>query len=241
MSSPEVKKLKLNSEDASVIEEKDEKGPRPAFSSNHKITKDSSKYNLLIGVTGSVACIKLVELLEQLKTTCMSDKLAIKIVTTDAALKLMETQNFNIEEIIYEDRDEWSMWKGRGDLVLHIELRKWADSMLIAPLDANSMAKIALGLCDNLLTSVVRAWDPRKPLFYAPAMNTMMWDNPLTAQHRKTLKELLRFKEIPPMEKSLMCGDHGIGAMATVNMISTIIAQDVKNKFSIYSQVRDNY
>lgn len=48
------------------------------------------------------------------------------------------------------------MWKGRGDQVLHIELRKWADVLVIAPLDANSMAKMALGLSDNLVTSVVR-------------------------------------------------------------------------------------
>lgn len=56
------------------------------------------------------------------------------------------------------------------------------------------MAKIANGMCDNLLTSVVRAWDPRKPVYFAPAMNTAMWENVLTYQHRKTLKELLRFK-----------------------------------------------
>ena len=69
---------------------------------------------------------------------------------------MLNTQEFEIEETIYEDRDEWSMWKGRGDQVLHIELRKWADVLVIAPLDANSMAKMALGLSDNLVTSVVR-------------------------------------------------------------------------------------
>lgn len=48
--------------------------------------------------------------------------------------------------------------------MLHIELRKWADLLLIAPLSANSLAKIANGMADNLLTSVVRAWDYKKPL-----------------------------------------------------------------------------
>lgn len=75
-----------------------------------------------------------------------------------------------------------------------LELRKWSDAMLIAPLDANSMGKIANGICDNILLSIVRAWDPRKPLYYAPAMNVAMWENPLTYQHRKVLKELLRYK-----------------------------------------------
>lgn len=80
-------------------------------------------------------------------------------------------------------------------LWLHsLELRKWADAMLIAPLDANTLAKISNGLCDNLLTSVVRAWDTQRPLYFAPAMNTYMWTSPHTVRHRKTIKDLLAFK-----------------------------------------------
>jgi phosphopantothenoylcysteine decarboxylase len=66
--------------------------------------------------------------------------------------------------------------------------------MLIAPLDANTLAKVAIGMCDNLVTSVVRAWDQKKPLYFAPAMNTAMWDSPLTYQHMKTVKELLLYR-----------------------------------------------
>lgn len=50
-----------------------------------------------------------------------------------------------------------------GDEVMHIELRRWADVLVIAPLSANSLAKLAHGLCDNLLTCVARAWDWKKP------------------------------------------------------------------------------
>ena len=50
-----------------------------------------------------------------------------------------------------------------GDEVLHIELRRWADVIVVAPLSANSLAKLAGGLCDNLLTCVLRAWDFRRP------------------------------------------------------------------------------
>uniref|UniRef100_A0A1I7XNF8 Glutathione-specific gamma-glutamylcyclotransferase n=1 Tax=Heterorhabditis bacteriophora TaxID=37862 RepID=A0A1I7XNF8_HETBA len=216
--------------------DQEEKGRRPPFTNSHRLIRQGGKYHLLIGVTGSVAVIKLQELIDQLYKFCPQDRLWIKVVATGSAVRLLETQDHDIEETIYEDRDEWSMWRDRGDPVLHIELRKWADSMLLAPLDANTLAKIANGLCDNLVTSVVRAWDPRKPLYFAPAMNTMMWENPLTFQHRKTLKDLLRFKEIPPMEKELMCGDTGVGAMASVTMISTILATDVKNRFAIYTE-----
>lgn len=62
------------------------------------------------------------------------------------------------------DEEEWHAWKTKGDPVLHIELRKWADAFVIAPLSANSLAKIAQGLCDNCLTSVARAWDFSKPM-----------------------------------------------------------------------------
>jgi len=67
--------------------------------------------------------------------------------------------------------------------VLHIELRRWADVLLFAPLTAHTLAKLALGLCDNLPTNIARAWDSNKPVLVAPAMNTHMWNHPLTADH----------------------------------------------------------
>jgi phosphopantothenoylcysteine synthetase/decarboxylase len=78
------------------------------------------------------------------------------------------------------DRNSWNTL---GDPVLHIELRKWADAFLIVPLDANTLAKAAVGLCDNLVSSVIRAWDSKdKPLLVAPAMNTVMWEHSLTQE-----------------------------------------------------------
>ncbi len=66
---------------------------------------------------------------------------------------------------IHTDEDEYAMWSERGDPVLHIELRKWADALLVSPLSANTLAKIATGACDNLATLVCRCWDmtPRLP------------------------------------------------------------------------------
>ncbi|RCN42436.1 Flavoprotein [Ancylostoma caninum] len=130
-------------------------GRRPPFTRSHKIQRSGGKFHLLIGVSGSVAVIKLEELIQKLYQSCPENKLIIKVAATKAALNLLETQDFEIDEVIYEDRDEWSMWRGRGDQVLHIELRKWADAMLIAPLDANTLAKIAVGINDNLVTSIV--------------------------------------------------------------------------------------
>ncbi|KAK0407681.1 hypothetical protein QR680_003527 [Steinernema hermaphroditum] len=206
---------------------------RPAFTPDHKIQKFGSKYHLLIGVTGSVASIKLKELTDEIRKQAGQERVAIKIVATNSALHFVDFDE--VTDVIYEDRDEWGMWTKRGDPVLHIELRKWADGMVIAPLDANTLGKIANGLCDNLLTCVVRAWDFEKPLHFAPAMNTCMYSHPLTFKHVKVLKEMFQYKEIPAIEKELMCGDRGYGAMANVKMIASIIASDVRNRFAVYS------
>ncbi len=79
---------------------------------------------------------------------------------------------------VYHDEDEWVTPWIRGASILHIELRRWAHLLAVAPLSANTLAKIANGMADNLLTSVVRCWDisgdgPARPrILVAPAMNT---------------------------------------------------------------------
>ncbi|KAL5112184.1 putative phosphopantothenoylcysteine decarboxylase [Taenia crassiceps] len=139
------------------------------------------------------------------------------------------------------DKDEYACWKKRGDPVLHIQvsddhdlrnqLRDWADIFLIAPLSANTLAKIAAGLCDNLLTCIARAWyfaettpnHPRKIGVFAPAMNTSMWENPLTSNQVNILCNTLNWTMIDPIHKTLMCGDFGRGAMEEPHRIVEFI------------------
>ncbi|KAG7155252.1 phosphopantothenoylcysteine decarboxylase subunit SIS2-like [Homarus americanus] len=124
------------------------------------------------------------------------------------------------------ETDEWAAWNGRGDPVLHIQLRDWAQVMLISPLDANTMAKIAQGLCDNLLTCIVRAWDAARPLVFCPAMNTHMYKHPLTMRHTSILKEL-GYIEVCVVSKRLACGDVGPGAMAELDNIVNAVMQEL--------------
>lgn len=218
---------------------------------------DKKRLNLLIGVTGSVATIKLTELVEGLAKRFLN--VNICIVPTKNSLHFIDGFNSKFNQQIPElkdrldflkqgktnesnkpaifsfvDEDEWSSWSKRSDPVLHIELRKWADVLLIAPLDANTMGKINNGLCDNLLTSIVRAWDIEninsKPIFICPAMNTCMYKHPITKLQLKILVEQFGFILIDSIEKVLMCGDAGIGAMALVNDIINKVFEIVTSK-----------
>lgn len=85
-------------------------------------------------------------------------------------------------------------------------------------MDANTLAKIAGGICDNLLTCIARAWYfdgaiANKIGIFAPAMNTAMWRNPLTLTQLDVLRNTLKWEMIEPISKALACGEVGIGAM----------------------------
>ena len=197
----------------------------------------SRQRRLLLGVTGSVAAIKVKELIQNFNL----HNIDTIVIPTEIAKHFINLEDSwcphgSVTELkgscYFEDKDEWSSWKGRGDPVLHILLRDWADIFLIAPLDANTLAKIAVGLCDNLLTNIVRAWDLKnhKPLIFASAMNTAMFEHPLTRQHLDILTKTFDYVEIPCIEKTLMCGQTGIGAMATVETI-------VERTLKIFEQI----
>src|SRR5271163_921036 len=130
--------------------------------------------NVLLGVTGSVAAIRVPALYAELRARGW----AVKIVATQAATYFFDSARIDPAdpampqrnpEVVTLDEDEWPghdtgrRWE-RGEPVRHIELRRWADLLLIAPLDANTLAKLAGGLCDNCLTCVWRAWDRSRPI-----------------------------------------------------------------------------
>ena len=145
-----------------------------------------------------------------------------QVAATKNALHFISKSDIPDSVDLLTEEDEWSSWKKMGDPVLHIELRRWAHVLLIAPCDANTIAKISNGICDNLVTCVVRAWDMKKPLVFCPAMNTAMWNHPLTAVQLDKLRGF-GYKQLGPISKPLACGDKGIGAMSEVEKIFELI------------------
>lgn len=188
----------------------------------------SRKPHILLAASGSVAAIKFANL-----CSCFCEWAEVKAVATKSSLHFIDKTALPRDLILYTDEDEWSTWKRIGDGVLHIELRRWADIMVIAPLSANTFGKVAGGLCDNLLTCIVRAWDYSKPLFVAPAMNTFMWKNPFTERHLMLIDDL-GIILIPPVTKRLACGDYGNGAMAEPSLIFSTVRLFSDNKAKLW-------
>ncbi|KAK9873243.1 hypothetical protein WA026_021731 [Henosepilachna vigintioctopunctata] len=182
---------------------------------------------ILLACTGSVATIKLPILLQKLKDKLKneSNRVRVQVILTERSKHFVNKTEISDVEI-YMDEDEWMVWEKRGDPVLHIELAKWADIFLIAPLDANTLSKISNGICDNLLTCVARAWDNSKPFIFCPAMNTKMYEHVLTKEQISKL-ESWGYKCIPVIEKLLMCGDTGLGAMAEVDTIVEFVGNEI--------------
>ncbi len=162
---------------------------------------------LLLGITASIASYRMPNLVSMLSKRDYE----IKTVVTEKSKALVAPQALAVmsRQPCHRDADEWTRESG----VLHIELAKWCDAMLIAPLSANTLAKIANGFCDNLLTSTVRALGERH-LILAPAMNTAMWENPLTKKHLQMVSENYNLRLIDPVAKRLADGDEGMGGLA---------------------------
>ena len=210
--------------------------------------------HILLGVTGSVAVVKTPALAAALRTAVAGSgggggrACEIRVVYTDAATRFGDaTANYAASKghdgrlfvpgtgagvgadgvgfMVVTDSDEWDNYAEVGeDAVLHVELAKWADVLVVAPLSANTLAKLAAGLCDNLLTCVARAWDRgAKPVVFAPAMNTRMWVHPFTTKHLAAVADNFgptAFVVPPKSNYKLACGDVGAGALADVGDIA---------------------
>ncbi|KAJ4267160.1 hypothetical protein ACHAPJ_007672 [Fusarium lateritium] len=209
--------------------------------------RSDGKRHVLLAASGSVATIKLVQIINGLKK---QHNISIRLILTQSASQFLSGQTLEqptVEQVsrlpnvdaVYTDANEWAQpWK-RNAPILHIELRRWADVLVIAPLSANTMAKIVNGLCDNLLTSVVRAWDvagavdgKKKKIIVALACNTAMFNHPITAVQMRVLEkewggENGWFEVLRPISKGLACGDVGNGAMASWETIVEAIERKI--------------
>ncbi|MET3924242.1 bifunctional phosphopantothenoylcysteine decarboxylase/phosphopantothenate--cysteine ligase CoaBC [Devosia sp. 2618] len=178
--------------------------------------------NILIGITGSIAAYKMADVVSQL----VKQGHHVKCILTHSATQfvtplVLETLSGNpVRSTIFGEDISGTE---------HIDLARWADLFVIAPASANTLGKLALGLADDLLSTVVLATDA--PLLIAPAMNTVMWNKPVVQEHLHALANAgARF--VDPAAGILACGEIGVGKLASVDSIVAAINSQVSEQGS---------
>ena len=176
-----------------------------------------SDLNILLGVSGGIAAYKAVDLASKL--TASGAK--VDCVMTKNARKLIRPKSF---EAVTGRAVHTSMWKTPSDFKIdHITLAESADVVVVAPATANIIAKVAAGICDDLLsTTLCACWE--KPTLFAPAMNDQMWTSPAVQENIEVLKNR-NVQFIGPEAGRLACGTESVGRMTEPADILKAIAE----------------
>lgn len=162
---------------------------------------------VLIGVGGGIAAYKVCEVV----STLAKSGAEVRVILTKSAQKFVTplTLTTLCRHPVYTDQ---SFWEPVYTRPLHIELGEWAEVILLAPLTANTLAKLAYGLADNLLTNTVLA--STCPILLAPAMNTTMWQQEPVQANWQQLQANSRMHTVGPAAGLLACDTVGAGRMA---------------------------
>ena len=173
----------------------------------------SQKRNVILGVTGSIAAYKAVDLASLLT----QGGCEVRVVLTQEAQRFVTPLPFKTlsrHPVVVDLYDEEEGWKPA-----HIQLADEADLLLIAPATANVIAKLTLGLADDALSCIALALNPSAKILVAPALNGKMWQHPATQQNVATLKSR-GVEFIGPETGLLSCGYEGTGRLGAVDQIS---------------------
>lgn len=173
---------------------------------------------ILLGVSGSISAYKAADLTNQLVKAGYNVEVLMTASSTQFITPL--TLQSLSKNIVHTD----IMAEPFPDQINHIELAKNADLFIVAPASANTLAKLAHGLADDIISTVALALSYKVPKLIAPAMNTQMYQNPLTQRNIGLLKDI-GYTEIAPRETLLACGDFGKGGLALQEDILTAITQ----------------
>ncbi|NLO46861.1 MAG: phosphopantothenoylcysteine decarboxylase [Clostridiales bacterium] len=166
---------------------------------------------IILGITGSIAAYKAADIANELTKS----NATVHAIMTAAATKFIAPLTIQTltKNKVYIDMFEKVDYLD----VRHISLAQKADCCLIAPATANIIGKLASGIADDMLSTVVMAIKG-KPVLICPAMNTAMYENPVTQSNIERLKGF-GYSFIEPKEAFLACGDKGKGALADVHVI----------------------
>lgn len=174
--------------------------------------------NILLAITGSIASYKSFDLLRSL----VKRGHTIRVVLTQGALEFVKPELFRYlgAEAVFMPTDDFN---SPTPGIPHVNIGKWADKMVIAPLSANTLSKLTTGQCGDFLGSIFLAWRQDRPVLMFPAMNTMMWAHPFTQENVAKINKLPFAKVVDPAAGLLACGDEGHGKLMDVDAMTDLI------------------
>lgn len=173
---------------------------------------------VLLGVTGGIAVYKACEVTRRLRERGHE----VQVVMTESAQRFVTPMTF---QVLSGRRVATRMFGEDDPSIDHIVLARWPDVIAVAPATAHSIARFAHGMADELLSTVVLAAKTDIPLVLAPAMNTVMWESPLFQRNLQLVHERGRVSVVPPVEKTLACGEVGVGGLATEDAIVRAVCE----------------
>ena len=179
--------------------------------------------SITLAVSGSISAYKAVDIISKLK----KEGFEVTVLMTEAATEFITP--LTLQVLSQRPVAINIMRELEPNKINHIDIAKKSDLFLLAPATANTIAKLANGFADNMVTTTALALPPQAKKILAPAMNTKMYENPLT-QHN--LERLQRFgwKIIQPREAVLACGDQGTGALAEIDTIIDTVKELIYEK-----------
>ena len=163
---------------------------------------------VIVALTGGIACYKLAYVVSRL----VQSGAAVRVMMTDAATRFVAPLTF---ESLSGSPVTTSIWQSHGHHESpHVELARWCDLYIVAPATANSIAKLAAGICDEAVSLTTCALPRTTPVLLAPAMNEQMWLNPVTQRNLATVKQVLGYHLVGPGEGWQACRTQGAGRMS---------------------------
>ena len=163
---------------------------------------------IIVAVTGAIACYKSCTLVSRLAQAGAE----VTVLMTASAERFVTRLTFQTlsGRPVYT-----SLWEAEENYdAQHIGLARAAALMVIAPASANTIAKLAHGICDNVVTTVAMAMPRETPVLLAPSMNAEMWGHPITQQNMTTLREVLGYQTVGPGTGWQACRTEGAGRMS---------------------------
>jgi phosphopantothenoylcysteine decarboxylase/phosphopantothenate--cysteine ligase len=177
---------------------------------------------ILVGVTGGISCYKTCSLVSHLVQAGAS----VRVIMTESATKFVQPLTFEALSNAPVVTSVWQQVEHKDSQ--HVNLARWCDLFVVAPATADFIAKLAAGICDDIVSLSATAL-PRSPkmtpVILAPAMNAQMWENPVTRRNVQTVQGLLGYEMVGPADGWQACRTTGAGRMSEPDEIYAAVCK----------------